>query len=405
MSRLPTSATVADAPEAARPLPEAVKTRLGAVPNLFRVVANSPAGLEGHLGLNGALRRRTRPPPPGPIPMKDRSSPVFVERAQPDVADGGLVAINADGTCIQSPVGGLAGPMSEPESPMPPRPGSPGRHADPPGSARAACGSVPPVSLGRGARRPASLAGRPRAGRQRPAARRAQDACDALWRRDPLAPLDRTAARHRGLAGPRKPCPVGAAARRGLEAAVLGRGRLGGGRYPEPLPFCRHRLPARPDRGRHSGPPVMPSPSGSSIGPAPCPWSRTSPTRGSWRPSSPRPSASQAWPCAACWTCRPTAPSAWPAAMPSGRRVSCIDHPRDRGCAFGRRDAVPRRLARSRGRGHSRDALGRCGARGAPFRWGFFEIPDADRARIAAAMMIDPRHDLSRDWQESAASC
>ena len=34
---------------------EAVKKQLGVVPNLFRVVANSPAALEGYLGLNGAL--------------------------------------------------------------------------------------------------------------------------------------------------------------------------------------------------------------------------------------------------------------------------------------------------------------------------------------------------------------
>lgn len=55
MSRIPTPATIADAPESARPLLEAVKTQLGSVPNLFRIVANSPAALEGYLGLNGAL--------------------------------------------------------------------------------------------------------------------------------------------------------------------------------------------------------------------------------------------------------------------------------------------------------------------------------------------------------------
>ncbi len=55
MSRIPTPATIETAPEAARPLLEAVKKQLGSVPNLFRIVANSPAALEGYLGLNGAL--------------------------------------------------------------------------------------------------------------------------------------------------------------------------------------------------------------------------------------------------------------------------------------------------------------------------------------------------------------
>jgi uncharacterized peroxidase-related enzyme len=34
---------------------EAVRTQLGVVPNLFRIVANSPAALEGYLGMLGAL--------------------------------------------------------------------------------------------------------------------------------------------------------------------------------------------------------------------------------------------------------------------------------------------------------------------------------------------------------------
>lgn len=52
--------------------------------------------------------------PPRPIPLKDRSSLVFVERAQLDVLDGAFVAVNADGTRTQIPVGGLAGIMLEP---------------------------------------------------------------------------------------------------------------------------------------------------------------------------------------------------------------------------------------------------------------------------------------------------
>ncbi len=57
MSRIPTPADVASAPEAARPLLEAVKKQLGSVPNLFRITATSPAALEGYLGLNGALAK------------------------------------------------------------------------------------------------------------------------------------------------------------------------------------------------------------------------------------------------------------------------------------------------------------------------------------------------------------
>ena len=53
-------------------------------------------------------------PPPKPIPLKDRSSLVFVERAQLDVKDGAFVAINADGTRTHIPIGGLACLMLEP---------------------------------------------------------------------------------------------------------------------------------------------------------------------------------------------------------------------------------------------------------------------------------------------------
>lgn len=55
MSRIPTPATIADSPEAARPLLEAVEGSLGSVPNLFRLVANSPETLEGMLSMNGGL--------------------------------------------------------------------------------------------------------------------------------------------------------------------------------------------------------------------------------------------------------------------------------------------------------------------------------------------------------------
>ena len=55
MSRIPTPATIADAPAASQPLLEAVKKQLGVAPNLFRLVSNSPAALEGYLGLSTAL--------------------------------------------------------------------------------------------------------------------------------------------------------------------------------------------------------------------------------------------------------------------------------------------------------------------------------------------------------------
>lgn len=55
MSRLHTPASIESSPEASRPLLEAVGKMLGSVPNLFRVVGNSPAALEGYLGLQGAL--------------------------------------------------------------------------------------------------------------------------------------------------------------------------------------------------------------------------------------------------------------------------------------------------------------------------------------------------------------
>ena len=55
MSRIAIPVTIADAPEASRPLLEAVAAQLGSVPNLFRAVAVSPQALEGHLGMFGAL--------------------------------------------------------------------------------------------------------------------------------------------------------------------------------------------------------------------------------------------------------------------------------------------------------------------------------------------------------------
>lgn len=61
MSRINTPATIDAAPVAARPLLEAVKKQLGSVPNLFRLVSNSPAALQGYLGLSGALDKGSLP--------------------------------------------------------------------------------------------------------------------------------------------------------------------------------------------------------------------------------------------------------------------------------------------------------------------------------------------------------
>jgi uncharacterized peroxidase-related enzyme len=63
MSRIQTPATIAEAPAASQPLLQAVNKQLGTVPNLFRVVANSPAALEGYLGMFGALNKGSLPAP------------------------------------------------------------------------------------------------------------------------------------------------------------------------------------------------------------------------------------------------------------------------------------------------------------------------------------------------------
>ena len=61
MSRINTPATIEAAPLKSQPLLDAVKKQLGIVPNLFRMVANSPAALEGYLGLSGALAKGELP--------------------------------------------------------------------------------------------------------------------------------------------------------------------------------------------------------------------------------------------------------------------------------------------------------------------------------------------------------
>lgn len=46
-----------EAPEESKPLLDAVHAKLGVVPNLFRLIAKSPAALTAYLGFNGALSK------------------------------------------------------------------------------------------------------------------------------------------------------------------------------------------------------------------------------------------------------------------------------------------------------------------------------------------------------------
>ncbi len=61
MSRIHTPTTIDAAPAAAQAQLEAVKKQLGVAPNLFRLAANSPAALEGYLGMSGALAKGSLP--------------------------------------------------------------------------------------------------------------------------------------------------------------------------------------------------------------------------------------------------------------------------------------------------------------------------------------------------------
>src|SRR5512144_1012968 len=63
MSRIPTPASIDAAPAASHPLLEGVKKQLGIVPNMFRLIANSPAALKGYVGLSDALNRGALPAP------------------------------------------------------------------------------------------------------------------------------------------------------------------------------------------------------------------------------------------------------------------------------------------------------------------------------------------------------
>jgi CRISPR-associated protein Cas1 len=52
--------------------------------------------------------------PPRPIPIKDRSSILFIEKGQLDVLDGAFVVVDKNGVRTHIPVGGLASLMLEP---------------------------------------------------------------------------------------------------------------------------------------------------------------------------------------------------------------------------------------------------------------------------------------------------
>jgi uncharacterized peroxidase-related enzyme len=60
-TRIAIPATIAAAPHASRELLEGVKQQLGLVPNVFRLAANSPAALQGYVGLLGALGKGALP--------------------------------------------------------------------------------------------------------------------------------------------------------------------------------------------------------------------------------------------------------------------------------------------------------------------------------------------------------
>jgi len=61
MPRIPTPATVNDAPVASRLLLDSVKKQLGTIPNMFRLIANSPSALEGYVALSDAFNKGALP--------------------------------------------------------------------------------------------------------------------------------------------------------------------------------------------------------------------------------------------------------------------------------------------------------------------------------------------------------
>jgi uncharacterized peroxidase-related enzyme len=62
VSRIPTPATITSSPAASQPLLAVVEKQLGTVPNVFRMIGNSPAGLTAYVGLLDALAKGTFTP-------------------------------------------------------------------------------------------------------------------------------------------------------------------------------------------------------------------------------------------------------------------------------------------------------------------------------------------------------
>ncbi len=61
MSRITIPATIDAAPAASRPLLEGVRKQLGVIPNLFRLVAHSPAALKAYVAMIDSLARGALP--------------------------------------------------------------------------------------------------------------------------------------------------------------------------------------------------------------------------------------------------------------------------------------------------------------------------------------------------------
>lgn len=62
MARISIPRSVEEAPQGSQAMLEDLKKKLGTVPNLFRLISNSPAALDGYLSLSAALAKGDLPP-------------------------------------------------------------------------------------------------------------------------------------------------------------------------------------------------------------------------------------------------------------------------------------------------------------------------------------------------------